>query len=168
VIPITRLDLDAQLSGKLDALTTQLGNEVKPPVARDAWKAAHKERQKVRSYLSRMAVGIQRCMYCGDSLGTDIDHFEPIVLRPSRAFDWLNHLLACSSCNSNYKRDKFPRADLARGREGAFLLRRATICYAHTVLRQDRLDEATRCLRALAEEPHASVLHAMLRLLLTT
>jgi hypothetical protein len=25
-----------------------------------------------------MAAGIMRCMYCGDNLGTDIDHFEPI------------------------------------------------------------------------------------------
>jgi hypothetical protein len=27
---------------------------------------------------------------------------------PLRTFDWLNHLLACSTCNSNQKRDEFP------------------------------------------------------------
>lgn len=48
-------------------------------------------------------------MYCEDSLGTDIDHFEPIAVAPLRAFDWLNHLLACSHCNSNQKRDAYPR-----------------------------------------------------------
>ena len=48
-------------------------------------------------------------MYCGDGLGTDIDHFEPLVEAPLRAFDWPNHLLACSHCNSHQKRELFPR-----------------------------------------------------------
>nr|WP_237419389.1 HNH endonuclease [Kitasatospora sp. SID7827] len=48
-------------------------------------------------------------MYCGDNLGTDIDHFEPIAQAPLRTFDWQNHLLACAHCNSNRKRDLFPR-----------------------------------------------------------
>ncbi|WP_062357804.1 HNH endonuclease [Herbidospora yilanensis] len=56
-----------------------------------------------------MATGISRCMYCGDSLGTAIDHFEPLHETPLRAFDWLNHLLACTHCNSHGKRDRFPR-----------------------------------------------------------
>jgi hypothetical protein len=47
-------------------------------------------------------------MYCGDSRGTDIDHFEPISFAPLRTFDWGNHLLACSTCNSNAKRDAYP------------------------------------------------------------
>ncbi|MBG0816068.1 HNH endonuclease [Planomonospora sp. ID82291] len=49
-------------------------------------------------------------MYCGDGLGTDIDHFEPLAAAPLRAFDWPNHLLACSHCNSHEKRELFPRA----------------------------------------------------------
>ncbi|MFI6455253.1 HNH endonuclease [Streptosporangium amethystogenes] len=55
-----------------------------------------------------MAPGIERCMYCGDSLGAAIDHFEPIKLAPLRAFDWLNHFLACDYCNSNAKRAEYP------------------------------------------------------------
>ncbi|MFC5925509.1 HNH endonuclease [Micromonospora vulcania] len=47
-------------------------------------------------------------MYCGDNHGTDVDHFEPIARNPSRTFDWLNYLLACSACNSHQKRDSFP------------------------------------------------------------
>ncbi|MEV6982858.1 HNH endonuclease [Sphaerisporangium sp. NPDC051017] len=47
-------------------------------------------------------------MYCGDNRGTDIDHFEPIKVAPLRTFEWVNHLLACSSCNSNAKRDQYP------------------------------------------------------------
>ncbi|WP_199742461.1 HNH endonuclease family protein [Streptomyces triticirhizae] len=49
-----------------------------------------------------------RCMYCEDSLGTDIDHFQPIANAPLRAFEWVNQLLACSHCNSNEKRDAYP------------------------------------------------------------
>lgn len=53
-------------------------------------------------------------MYCGDNQGTDIDHYEPLAKAPLRTFVWLNHLLACSGCNSRYKRDAFPRAGNGR------------------------------------------------------
>jgi hypothetical protein len=149
-------------------------------------------------------------MYCGDNRGTDIDHFEPIKELPTRTFEWLNHLLACSTCNSNQKRDRFPRdpsgaallldptqddpvrhlrlilrtgdyrpltpqgeasvtvfglnrRDLTRGRAGAFEVAKAALCRAHDLLRQSRRDEASDCVRALTEQPHASVLHEILR-----
>jgi hypothetical protein len=157
-----------------------------------------------------MAPGIERCMYCGDNRGTDIDHFEPIKEHPAGTFEWFNHLLACSTCNSNQKRDSFSRdssgtallldptrhdpvthlrlilrtgdyrpltpqgkasvevfslnrRDLTRGRAGAFEMAKAALCRAHDLLGQDRHDEAVDCVRALAEQPHASVLHEMLR-----
>ncbi|MER5376240.1 hypothetical protein [Streptomyces sp. NPDC002553] len=47
-------------------------------------------------------------MYCDDSRGTDIDHFEPLERAPLRAFVWVNHLLACSFCNSNQKHRLYP------------------------------------------------------------
>ncbi|MFV8755246.1 HNH endonuclease [Nannocystaceae bacterium ST9] len=47
-------------------------------------------------------------MYCEDNMGTDIDHFWPKSKFPERAFSWDNHLLACSHCNSNEKRECFP------------------------------------------------------------
>ncbi|HEX6900856.1 MAG TPA: HNH endonuclease [Thermoanaerobaculia bacterium] len=56
----------------------------------------------------QMASGIERCMYCEDSAGTDIEHFWPKAVYPDRAFEWLNYLIACSRCNSNFKRDQFP------------------------------------------------------------
>lgn len=65
-------------------------------------------RQEVQAKLRQMASGLERCMYCEDGLGTDIDHWEPKALTPTRAFDWTNYLLACSHCNSNQKRDQFP------------------------------------------------------------
>jgi uncharacterized protein (TIGR02646 family) len=79
-----------------------------PEAARAQWQNAEAAKRDVRELLERMAHGVHRCMYCEDSLGTDIDHHQPIAEAPLRAFDWLNHLLACSHCNSNYKRDAYP------------------------------------------------------------
>lgn len=64
---------------------------------------------EIRKTLQNMAPGIERCMYCESNEGTDIDHFWPIRRAPCRAFDWNNFLLACSACNSNHKRERFPR-----------------------------------------------------------
>jgi uncharacterized protein (TIGR02646 family) len=77
-------------------------------VARSQWRLATTAKEAVRELLGSMAHGATRCMYCEDSFGTDIDHFQPIAVAPGRAFDWLNHLLACSCCNSNEKRDAYP------------------------------------------------------------
>jgi uncharacterized protein (TIGR02646 family) len=64
--------------------------------------------KEIRRALSGMAPGRSRCMYCEDSEGTDIDHFRPKARYHANAFSWPNYLLACSSCNSNHKRDQFP------------------------------------------------------------
>lgn len=76
--------------------------------ARDLWNRSRLPRRGLRDALNRMAPGHQRCMYCGDSEGTSVDHFEPIARNPLRTFDWLNHLLACSHCNSSQKGSRFP------------------------------------------------------------
>ncbi|HYO58663.1 hypothetical protein [Archangium sp.] len=65
--------------------------------------------REIRTRLRAMASGRERCMYCEDSAAEDIEHFWPKKDFPLRAFDWLNYLLACSCCNSNYKRQQFPR-----------------------------------------------------------
>ncbi|MEU0069738.1 HNH endonuclease [Streptomyces sp. NPDC006332] len=64
---------------------------------------------QLKQTLGRMAPGHERCMYCGDNQGCAIDHFEPLAVNPLRAFDWANHLLACTICNSHFKRGEFPR-----------------------------------------------------------
>lgn len=76
--------------------------------ARSEWRLADAAKSEIRILLEKMAPGVLRCMYCLDSLGTDIDHFEPLSRAPLRAFCWHNHLLACSRCNSNYKREEYP------------------------------------------------------------
>lgn len=211
MIPVPRVSLEKKLEDSLARRTAGLkSSNAGSKEARKAWRSARPEKNGIRGHLARMAPGIQRCMYCGDSLGTDIDHFEPITQAPMKTFEWLNHLLACGFCNSNGKRDQFPRGgdgepllidpttydpakhlrlvlrtgeyralspqgeasigvfglnrrDLTRGRAIAFATRGAILCRAHDLLSTGRGTEAERCLRALAEEPHASVLHEMLR-----
>lgn len=78
--------------------------------ARALWKLqANATFREMRRVLAEMAPGVSHCMYCENSEATDIDHFRPKARYPRLAFRWENHLLACSTCNSNYKRDEFPR-----------------------------------------------------------
>jgi uncharacterized protein (TIGR02646 family) len=68
----------------------------------------HERIVEVRNTLRRMCSGNERCMYCEDSAGTDIDHFRPRSVEPLLTFTSSNYLLACSACNSNFKRHEFP------------------------------------------------------------
>ena len=109
VIRLTRVDLAPELNKRLASRTQRLvGRSADSASARRSWKSAAHERKGIKQTLLTIAAGIERCMYCGDSRGTDIDHFQPIKVAPLRAFEWANHLLACASCNSNAKRDAYP------------------------------------------------------------
>ncbi|MFD8525389.1 HNH endonuclease [Streptomyces capillispiralis] len=77
-------------------------------MAREEWTRAKAAKNHVREALESMTRGAVRCMYCDDNRGTDIDHFQPLENAPLRAFEWPNHLLACSWCNSNAKRSLYP------------------------------------------------------------
>ncbi|ASM76267.1 hypothetical protein VITFI_CDS0488 [Vitreoscilla filiformis] len=59
------------------------------------------------STLRQMAGPAQRCMYCSDSLGSDIEHFWPKTPYPEQAFHWPNLLLCCARCG-RLKGDRFP------------------------------------------------------------
>jgi HNH endonuclease len=213
MISIARESIDADLTARLAERTSNLqADKADAKLARTRWSSARRERSDLRGYLTEMAPGVERCMYCGDNLGTDIDHFEPISRAPVKTFDWLNHLLACSFCNSNQKRSEYPcdedgngllidptsedpavhlqlilptgkyraltvkgeaticvfglnRGDLVRGRYNAFQSRGAVLCYAYMLVTQNREDESWRRLSALREEPHASVLNAMIHIM---
>ncbi|MEU8379287.1 HNH endonuclease [Streptosporangium sp. NPDC048865] len=110
MIRIHRPTLPPDLTDRLRERTDKLcADQADCPAARAAWKSARTTRARLEQHLTTMTAGIKRCMYCGDGLGTDIDHFEPLAQAPLRAFDWPNHLLACSHCNSHQKRELFPR-----------------------------------------------------------
>jgi len=75
------------------------------------WKKARQAaavKNDVVPVLERMCGVRQRCMFCADSRGVDIEHFWPKHPYKERAFLWENLLLACTACN----RKKGNRFDL--------------------------------------------------------
>jgi hypothetical protein len=114
VIRIARAALPTDLDHRLTALTADIAKaalDQRAAEARKLWRRKSTREQvhhRLDGVLRQMAPGLERCMYCGDNQGTDIDHFEPLTRNPLRTFDWLNHLLACALCNSHNKRDRFP------------------------------------------------------------
>jgi len=61
----------------------------------------------IRQALAVEAGDRERCFYCSDSLGTDIEHFRPKIKFAAYAFKYTNFLLVCSACN-RAKASKFP------------------------------------------------------------
>ena len=119
MIPIERVELPADLLRRMSDRTDKIRTCPAPEAvatARGLWAgSARIIGQPLRATLQQMAPGAERCMYCGDNQDTDVDHFEPVVRNPHRTFDWLNHLLACSFCNSHQKRDCYPVWDPLAG-----------------------------------------------------
>ena len=75
-----------------------------------AWGSA-RQTQKLEIVLSKlrtMAGERQRCMYCSDSAGTDIEHFWPKGNYHEKMFSWPNLLLCCTGCGRDNKGSKFP------------------------------------------------------------
>lgn len=126
MIRLERLDIPAESARYLDRKTGEIdsaGDAERGNLAKRAWRNKSDTRfRPIRAALQSMCSGLERCMYCEDSAGAHIDHFEPRSRNPARTFDWSNYLLACSVCNSNFKRSAFPVDD-----EGSPLLIDPTI-----------------------------------------
>ncbi|KAB8143750.1 hypothetical protein F8S13_07515 [Chloroflexia bacterium SDU3-3] len=80
------------------------------------WQTARRTKplKEALRVLCSMAGPRERCMYCGDSHGTDIEHFWPKADYPQRMFSWPNMLLGCAECN-RLKSNTFPLIDGAPG-----------------------------------------------------
>lgn len=112
---IERLTLPAAAQRYLDGRQSRLDNEVALAQAdvEQAWKSARKtkavggDERSVLSTLRQMSGARQRCMYCLDSHGCDIEHFHPKADYPGNAFRWSNLLLCCTECG-RFKGDRFP------------------------------------------------------------
>jgi uncharacterized protein (TIGR02646 family) len=74
------------------------------------WKRARQNKPLKVAFatLLEMAGNRERCMYCGDSQGTDIEHFWPKNTYPKKMFRWDNLLLGCTACGRDHKGTKFP------------------------------------------------------------
>ena len=73
------------------------------------WKSARQTKplKTAHGVLRTMAGQRERCMYCCDSHGTDIEHFRPKANNPDRMFQWPNLLLSCTECG-RFKGNRFP------------------------------------------------------------
>ncbi|MBI2566061.1 MAG: hypothetical protein HYV63_03360 [Candidatus Schekmanbacteria bacterium] len=106
---VSRQNLTGPLSSYLDRMQKRIddGGEIQK-----TWDGQRRTRsmRAVEETLRRMAGARERCMYCEDSRGTDIEHFWPMRGEPGypeRAFRWPNLLWACSGCNRK-KGTRFP------------------------------------------------------------
>lgn len=72
-------------------------------LANTVWEQARrtKSMESVYKQLVLMAGRRERCMYCQDSRGVDIEHMWPKTTYPERTFLWENLILVCSGCNRN-------------------------------------------------------------------
>jgi uncharacterized protein (TIGR02646 family) len=112
VIHLRRVPLPESAARYLDEKSTELtatASDSRAAKATQLWQGRSRVHfQAIRGVLQEMCSGNERCMYCEDSAGAHIDHFRPRSVDPLSSFAWENYLLACSVCNSNYKRDEFP------------------------------------------------------------
>lgn len=78
------------------------------------WKSARQTKtlKSVLATLQEIMGARERCMYCVDSHGSDIEHFRPKTPYPQHAFQWPNLLLCCTECG-RFKGSQFP---MHRGR----------------------------------------------------
>ncbi len=112
MIPITRVALPTAVSRSLFRRSVNLAKVPayqRVSIARRRWHGASDLRAQLITTLDTMAHGRRCCNYCSDCLGTDVDHYCPMSEEPLSTFEWTNHLLACSRCNSHAKRGLFPR-----------------------------------------------------------
>ncbi len=96
----TDVDRRANFAAKAKRADTLWDNKVRSK----AGKAGFTE---IKSKLIEMCVGVEGCNYCEGNEARDIEHIYPKSLFPDRAFQWSNYLLACKTCNSGEKLDKF-------------------------------------------------------------
>jgi uncharacterized protein (TIGR02646 family) len=75
------------------------------------WKNARQTKSMgtVLATLHAMVGKRQRCMYCMDSHGSDIEHFRPKAVYPERMYHWPNLLLCCTHCG-RLKGNLFPQS----------------------------------------------------------
>jgi len=74
------------------------------------WNGKRRSQPIIAVYatLKRMAGTRERCMYCVDSEGSDIEHFWPKSSYPDRMYRWGNLLIHCAPCG-RFKGIQFPR-----------------------------------------------------------
>jgi uncharacterized protein (TIGR02646 family) len=103
---LTRPSLDEALGEYLDRMQALVDSGAD---YRATWKGQRQtaSMRRIAQILAGMTGPRQRCMYCEDSRGTDVEHFRPQALFKDQVFVWLNMLWMCSGCNRS-KGNRFP------------------------------------------------------------
>lgn len=109
---IFRPDLAPETASELELKQAEVNvNCRQPGFSADAeWKRCRQTKlldRQILTTLRSMAGDRERCMYCSDSHGTDIDHFWPKSAYPSKMLVWPNLLLCCTQCG-RHKGAQFP------------------------------------------------------------
>lgn len=91
-----QIDAEPDYSDRIDLATSLWRTDTKAFIDADGVKAV----------LTAMCHGLQRCCYCEDSAGNEIEHIFPKALFPEKTFVWENYLFACGICNK-YKSSKY-------------------------------------------------------------
>jgi uncharacterized protein (TIGR02646 family) len=104
---LARTRLESSLNSVLEAHQTRVNSG--KSTARDEWDRFRRTAsyKAIRKQLSIDAGARERCFYCSDSLGTDIEHYRPKATYCNLAFDYRNFLLVCTACN-RAKGSRFP------------------------------------------------------------
>ncbi len=105
---LTRLDLDEGTAAWLKKWQRQLSKLQTTAEHRTHWSGRTRTKKiaAVRARLVEMNSGSPRCMYCEHDRASGIDHFVPLSHDPDKVYDWHNHIHACFTCDSVYKRDQ--------------------------------------------------------------
>jgi len=110
MIRLTIPEVDPETQGDLDALQAAIDevteHEERVRILGDRRDSRSWERARARVAFRRVEGALraacadhQRCMFCEDSQGAQIEHFRPKSIYPSLAFRWSNYLFACGLCN---------------------------------------------------------------------
>ncbi len=104
MIEIRAPELPPELQGMLDEKQAKIDAipdfAARVEAAALAWENRSRERfRPIRDVLAGVCSGEDRCMYCEDSAGDEIEHVRPKSLYPGHTFRFPNYLLICGPCN---------------------------------------------------------------------
>ncbi|MFZ6708997.1 HNH endonuclease [Undibacterium sp. TC9W] len=108
---LSRPTLSDKALTKLSEKTTEISSSPDPKKrAEDVYKASRTTvwfERSVLVSLRTLAGPGERCMFCGSSEASQVDHFKPKADFPHLAMEWENYIWICGVCNLN-KGDNFP------------------------------------------------------------
>ncbi|MFK7983124.1 MAG: HNH endonuclease [Saprospiraceae bacterium] len=106
----TTIQLLAIKQSRINALPTFIKQTKKAKTLWNGKKGSNASQTaftEIKDKLIKMSVGVEICNYCKNNEATDIEHIFPKSWFPNKTFIWENYLLACRTCNTDYKSNRF-------------------------------------------------------------